>query len=479
MKNKIFLMLISILFINASYAQTEKPQNRAVSQTFVENYNKDNFAAIFAMFDTSMQAALPLDTASEFLTGLKSQVGEINKYEFVNYQNGTTATYKTEFDKAILSLKISINADSKINGLLVQPYVDESSLTKAVNNLSTKNKDVTNIAKAQTDIIFENTHLFPNQTQLAIAMIKNGEVNFYGIHRNKDSLESLDNSKSVFEIGSISKVFTSTLLADFMEDKKLKLDDTIDTYLGFELNNQAKITFKQLANHTSGLPRMPTNLDLSKADPSNPYKNYTSSQLDTYLQQELITKQSPGVKNEYSNLGTGLLGYILSKYSNTTYNKLLQQYIFSRYKMNQSTLIREDIKQNLVLGLDNDGNPTSNWDLSVLEGAGGILSSVEDLSKFALAQFDEANKELELTRQKTFEINDVMDIGLGWHILKAKSKHLWYWHNGGTGGYSSSMVFEPNHKNAIIILSNVSAFNAHMANIDKLCFELMKTLELD
>jgi CubicO group peptidase (beta-lactamase class C family) len=70
-----------------------------------------------------------------------------------------------------------------------------------------------------------------------------------------------------------------------------------------------------------------------------------------------------------------------------------------------------------------------------------------------------------------------MDIGLGWHLLKSQSKNIWYWHNGGTGGYSSSMVFDEKTENGIIILSNVSAFNPNMGNIDKLCFELMKTLE--
>jgi hypothetical protein len=70
-----------------------------------------------------------------------------------------------------------------------------------------------------------------------------------------------------------------------------------------------------------------------------------------------------------------------------------------------------------------------------------------------------------------------MYIGLGWHLLKSKSKNIWYWHNGGTGGYSSSMVVHEKRKNGIIILSNESAFNPNMGNIDKLCFELMKTLE--
>ena len=144
--------------------------------------------------------------------------------------------------------------------------------------------------------------------------------------------------------------------------------------------------------------------------------------------------------------------------------------------MLNSTFNQNELNEVLVKGLDAQGNEVPNWELSVLASAGGILSNVEDLAKYVIAQFDTSNKELELTRQKTFKLNENMDIGLGWHIIKSKSNNQWYWHNGGTGGYSSSMSIDVKNKNGIIILSNVSAFNPSMENIDKLCFELMETL---
>tara|TARA_R110002020_G_scaffold277997_2_gene493406 strand:- start:577 stop:1020 length:444 start_codon:yes stop_codon:yes gene_type:complete len=147
--------------------------------------------------------------------------------------------------------------------------------------------------------------------------------------------------------------------------------------------------------------------------------------------------------------------------------------------MQNSTADINKLKGNIVRGLNNEGKEVPNWEFSVLAGAGGIFSTVEDLSHFAVSQFDYTNKELKLTRKKTFELNEKMDIGLGWHTLKSQSKNLWYWHNGGTGGYSSSMVIDDKSKNGIIILSNVSAFNPNMGNIDKLCFGLMKTLEIE
>jgi len=122
---------------------------------------------------------------------------------------------------------------------------------------------------------------------------------------------------------------------------------------------------------------------------------------------------------------------------NTSYESLLQNKIFSKFNMNHSTAEIKNVEGNLVIGINNEGKETPNWEFSVLAGAGGILSTVTDLSKFMLAQFDSANKELNLTRKKTKEVNENMDISLSWHILKSPSKNNWFWHNGGTGGYTS------------------------------------------
>lgn len=104
------------------------------------------------------------------------------------------------------------------------------------------------------------------------------------------------------------------------------------------------------------------------------------------------------------------------------------------------------------------------------------MSNTEDLSKFALAQFDKNNTKLILTQKPTFKVNENMSVGLGWHILKTENEGELIWHNGGTGGYTSSMALDIDKQNGVIILSNVSAYHKKMTNIDKLCFELIETL---
>jgi len=333
------------------------------------------------------------------------------------------------------------------------------------------------ISRQQTELIYEKSKSFPENTQLSVAIIDSGVVKFFGIKRINDTIQQINNRHKIFEIGSISKVFTSTLLASFVENGKLELNDPIQDFTDIEMNIGEKITFKQLANHTSGLPRLPSNLNLLFVDPSNPYKNYDQKKLKEYLTEEMKLQRSPGAGFEYSNLGAGLLGYLLARISNKTYEELLNDHIFSRYEMASSTTDRDKVKDKLVKGFDGKGDETANWDLNVLVGAGGILSSANDLARFTIAQFDTNNAELNLTRQPTFTVSDQMQMGLGWHIIKANNgKNEIFWHNGGTGGYTSSMALDTEKKHGIIILSNVSAFHQETGKIDDLCFGLMNTL---
>ena len=333
------------------------------------------------------------------------------------------------------------------------------------------------ITELQSKYIFAETKEFPNNTQLSFAIIKDGITKFYGVKRENDTIFTVDNHDNVFEIGSISKVFTATLLADLVVNNQLDLDDNINDYLEWPLKDGVEITFKQLSNHTSGLPRLPTNLLPDSMDLQNPYKDYDENKLKHYLTQELQLNQNPGEKSEYSNLGVGLLGFILSEIDSTSYENLLQTKICSKYKMGHTTTNRNLIKAQLINGLDVNGKETPNWDLNVLMGAGGILSSVADLSKFAQAQFNDSNQASALTREPTFNFQaNKADMGLGWAIIRNQHGTR-FMHSGGTGGYRSNIVLDIANKNGIIILSNLSAFHKNNMNIDNLGERLMGTLK--
>lgn len=465
---KLFLLLIVSMLTNLCSAQTEN--YKIAFSEFKKNYNSGTYAAIFDSFSAEMKNALPIMETKEFLSILKSQAGNIKNATFVDYKEETYASFKTEFEKTVSLLNISLNEDNQINGLFLSPLTEKSS--EAPKNVF---NDLSQYPKAIGDIIFEKAKNFPNHTQLSIALIQDGQTRYYGIIKENDSIKSISNQNKVFEIGSITKTFTSTVLASLVSAKKINLTDNVNPYFSFPFHDDIQINFEDLANHTSGMSRLPENLDAT--DVSNPYKSYGKKEMETYLKDSLKLHSEPGKAYAYSNLGAGLLGYTMGLSQKTTIQKLIQKRVFDKYKMKNSFTSSKHLNNKLAQGRDPKGEIFTNWDFDVLFAGGGILSTVEDLSKYAIAQFNPKNKELALTRNATFTINKDMKIGLGWHILKSNQGNDLIWHNGGTGGYSSSMVVNVDHKTAVIILSNLSGFHPESSALDEISLELINKLE--
>lgn len=460
------VVLLFLLGLTSFFGFSQAETYTTAYENFMKEYNAGNFEGIFNSFTSEMKGTLPLEKAIQFFKGLKDQGGKIDKFDFEGYSQGTFAEYKTKFEKAIFSVNMSVAENGKINGLFIKPYDSKAEITsKGVNDLANYPRDI-------AEIIFSLVQDFPNYTQLAIAIIENGKTKNYGIIKINDTVKPIENRNKVFEIGSITKVFTATVLASLVEEGKIKLLDDINTYYPFPFHNNFKISFESLANHTSGLPALPDNLD--SPNPENPYSNYDVKKLDVYLK-DLLELENSTQKYSYSNLGAGLLGHTLALSQNTTFKDLLRSRILNKYNL-VSTILDGKDSENRISGRNAQGLVTSNWDFDVLFGAGGMLSTTQDMVKFICAGFNPKNKELALTRIPTFKINDNLEMGLGWHIQKKKGENDLYWHNGGTGGYRSILVFDPQAKNGVVVLSNVSAFHSKSENIDKLGFNLMKEI---
>jgi len=471
MKKLILLLFIPFLM----NAQEDKFEGQELVNDFIKAYNNEDYQSVFELFSAEMQTALPINELTDFLKNLNSNAGKISENEFIRQENNIS-NYKLTFEKWVSQYSFSIDDDKKIAEVFYfDTFRDEILSGLAINSLS-NNGGL--ISDKQIELIFEKSKYFPNNTQISLAFINSDKVTYYGLKRQNDSIFYLSNYQDVFEIGSITKVFTANILAKSVIDNKIKLNENINDYLNIKFKNDISISFKSLANHTSGLPRMPSNFGGVGNSSDNPYKHYN----DEYLKDYLINFMEIDNKNignsEYSNLGMGLLGFTLSNIYNLNYQELYEKYIFSKYNMKNTTFNIGLVNKNLVKGLDAEGNYTSNWELASLSSAGGILSNVEDLAKYGIAHFNKSNLDLMLMTKKTVKVDNQVDLGLGWHIINSeKSDNKWHWHNGGTGGYTSSMVIDIKNLVGVIVLSNVSAFNAFQGNIDQLCFELMKTLK--
>ncbi|HEX8176182.1 MAG TPA: serine hydrolase [Pyrinomonadaceae bacterium] len=268
------------------------------------------------------------------------------------------------------------------------------------------------------------------------------------------------NGDTVFEIGSITKVFTSILLADMVARGEVNLNDPISKYLPKNVKvparNGREITLLDLATHTSGLPRLPGNL--KPADPNNPYVDYTVTQLYEFLSGYALPRDI-GEKYEYSNLGVGLLGHILSLRAGMSYETLVATRITKSLGMeNTRAKLSPQMQARLAIGYDQGGSPVTPWDFDTLAGAGALRSTVNDMLKFLAANMGLNKSALLPVMQKAHAMQRAtgtpnLSIGLGWHILSNSGTEI-IWHNGGTRGYHSFIGFDRKKGLGVVVLSN-------------------------
>ncbi len=271
--------------------------------------------------------------------------------------------------------------------------------------------------------------------------------------------EPVFDGRSVFEIGSITKVFTTSILADMVANGEVTLDDPVAKYLPptvkVPARNGKQITLQDLATQSSGLPRMPTNF--KPANAANPYADYTAEQMFEFLSSYELTRDI-GERYEYSNLGVGLLGQALARRAGMTYEQLVTTRILKPLGMNSSAItFTADMKARLAVGHSQTGAVVANWDLPAMAGAGALRSTVEDMLRFMAAQLNPTASTLARNMQIAHAPHNYiapgMKIGLAWHVFLRPDRQI-HWHNGGTGGYRSWAGFDLKNNRAAVILTN-------------------------
>jgi CubicO group peptidase (beta-lactamase class C family) len=267
----------------------------------------------------------------------------------------------------------------------------------------------------------------------------------------------------LFEIGSITKLFTALILADMVNKGEVSLDDPAAKYLpaGHRMpeRNGRAIMLRDLATHRSGLPRLPDDMRPID-DPGGPFFDYDEEKLLAFLDRYQLTRD-PGATWEYSNLGVGLLGYLLARAAHMDYESLLRQRISGPLGMTDTfiTLPPAEAKR-LAAPFDPYMRPTKPWDVGVLTAAGGIRSTAADMLIFAKAALDPkspiapAMKTALSVRVPSAATNDQ---ALGWAIIHPAPGRELLAHDGGTGGFRSVLALDSAKGRSVIALANSAA----------------------
>lgn len=472
---RISLIICLFLFMAAKVsAQTiEQQRTDSVFQQVKHHFNNGQIDSIYLLTSDVFKSKISKNDFDTIMTKQLLPLGTIGQSTLVSFFNNKIATYKLVFNGFVLQLIMSVDENARLDYFRFIPYTKPEVPKQAL--AATSNPMKTDMDK-KIDTLARQYIQKGNTVGLSIGIYKGGATSTYNYGETARGNNNLPNSNTLYEIGSITKTFTATLLAWYVNEGKIKLTDTITKYLPDTVAaNPALqgITVVTLSNHTSGLPSLPDNFYANSSDTINPYKDYNKQMLFAYLKNCKLNSV-PGEKYAYSNLAVALLGVILEKVNGKTYNQMLTEIITKPLQLNSTLLhVPPQMRTRFVATYNENGKPTPPWNWEVFAPAGALRSSVNNMLTYAKANMDTTGttklaKAFALTRQITFT-KDVK-IGLGWHVIVVNGVE-YYFHNGATDGSSSFLAYNIDRNIAIVILSNCGE------RVDAMGAKLLKALE--
>lgn len=282
---------------------------------------------------------------------------------------------------------------------------------------------------------------------VAVALYYNKHLYFYHYGYANTETKAKVNEDTIFEIASITKVFTTTLLAQEVLQGKMKLNDPVIKYLPTTINKQGEaidqVTLLDLATHTAALPKVAT-----------PVANQSPQ---AFLQYFNTWKPSKPIGKTflYSNIGVGLIGYALEGASDTSYENLLQTNLLTPLKMTSTSLYQAVDDSRYAQGYNAMNLPAKRWPKFPWPAAGALRSTSADMSKFLLANLgisapDNIIKAMQLAQKPQRPATLNFQMGLGWQVLKNGIINK----NGGSNGFGSAIVLYPEKKIGVVVLTN-------------------------
>jgi len=302
-----------------------------------------------------------------------------------------------------------------------------------------------------------------NGVGLAVGVIdENGRRVVAGGRAGDQAVRPLDGD-TIFQIGSLTKPFTTLLLADMVLRGEVGLDDPIQQYLpsGVRIRERGRpITLRDLATHRSGLPSMPDNYDLSA--PPDPYEAYTTEQLYDYLRSFEPTR-APGEAGEYSNLGVALLGHLLARRAGMDYERLLSERVLRPLGMTSSAIRPSDEqKTRLASGHDRYLRPVRTWEMRVMPASGSLRSTANDMLRLVGAYLGLPPSPL--GPAMALQLEERIETARGWQALGwGVRRDGLVTHSGGKQGFRSAVAFDPARRRGVVVLANARTYDDPMA----------------
>jgi CubicO group peptidase (beta-lactamase class C family) len=330
------------------------------------------------------------------------------------------------------------------------------------------------------DLLVERAMRSGRRIGLVVGCVQGGEQRLVGSGSLRIGAPDLPDGGTIFEIGSVTKVFTGLLLADLVEQGLVGLDDSLAGYLPAWVRVPTfkghQITLGDLASHAGGLPRDPKGtLGRWLRDRRNPQARLSVEELYASLARTRL-RHRPGERVKYSNLGAGLLGEALARAAGQSYEQLVRGRICLPLGMPDTMIVPTGEQTvRLATGYTRRGRPTAPLQLPALAGAGALRSTATDMVCLLRANLDPARtplaSQIQRTHRPRLRAARRMEVGLGWLIARppgAAGPVLW--HNGGTSGFCSFAAVARETGTAVVVLGNTAR------SVDRLGLRLLKAL---
>ena len=316
---------------------------------------------------------------------------------------------------------------------------------------------------------------------LVIGLTQRGKRAVLGMGKVSATNAAAPDAQTLFEIGSVSKVLTAVTLVQLELDGKLKLSDSLRASLPERValvKDLEPVTLLHLATHTSGLPRLPANLDSSPADLANPYAKYRAEDLHRFLASAKVNNP-PGKLVDYSNAGFAVLGHVLSLKVDRPYEDLVRGAMLDPLGLTNTTIrLTDGQRARLACGHSPKGEEVPGWDFDVFAPAGGFHSDATDMLAFIEANLTPTDRPVGpalAAAQRRRSVGEAGELPVGWQREVTWQGGLEiYWHNGGTGGYVCFVGFLRPQQLGVVVLSNYGDAMAGKFDVDRIGMELLK-----
>lgn len=449
-------LLLCLSFALAVAGQPASQQKTDSVCNFIVKYlNNKAYDSLYQLTGPVFRSRISVGAFKRIAEGEYPPLGKVEKTVLKGSAEGTS-WYNLNFSSQTLSLIICLDKQDKLEFFRLRKGKDNDRVTSSNPLRTDVDKIVEGVARAYMEQ--ENT------VGLSIGIMVDGKEYFYGYGETAIGNGKVPTSSTLFELASVTKTFTATLLAEAVEEGRVCLDDPVNKYLPDSIPllqyNNKPVTLRTLVNHTAGFPFMPANFDSSVVDPVRfPDRHYTIENLYASLKQVQLNGE-PGTKYRYSNAAFGLIGTLLQRIYGQTYEQLLFSKICQPLHMQDTRAFILDAKPAAIAtGYDANGKSITPWNHQpALIGHGGLASSARDMIKYAAAQSGQGNGELQkamqLTHDTTFSDNQVA-VGMAWHYTRPGGTPALF-HGGGTAGYACYFAVNPEKRLAVVMLSNAA-----------------------